>query len=275
MDNLCFYSLGSGSSGNSYFFGNSHNGILIDAGVGPRSARRALRGIGIEFSDIYGIFVSHDHFDHIKSVGALGGKYNIPVYATEIVHNRISKFFGDDCLAGNRKYIEKGGTVSVGDFKIKSFGVSHDGTDNVGYFIEYGQHRILVATDLGIVNDELLSFLHQSDVVVLESNYDLNMLETGRYPEYLKQRIKSETGHLCNDITANVLAENWNENFKYIFLCHLSADNNQPGIVLNTIEKALYKKNINFENVTIAPLKRRLDEPVFIDGSMDLKLEGF
>jgi phosphoribosyl 1,2-cyclic phosphodiesterase len=268
MDKLRFFSIGSGSSGNCYYFGNALQGILIDAGVGSRTIRKELKQIGVEFSQILGIFVTHDHHDHIKAVGTLGERFHIPVYATAKTHNGIDHSYGmtQKLSSTSRRYLENAQELQVGDFTVQSFAVSHDGTDNAGYFIRYKDHKVLVATDLGCVNSELQHFLQASDIVIMEANYDLEMLKNGRYPYYLKDRILSDTGHLGNHEAGQFLAENWHEQMKYIYLCHLSNDNNHPELAKKTVEMYFNEKGLrNGLDVHIEPLKRTVTELVIFD----------
>ncbi|MDP4277933.1 MAG: MBL fold metallo-hydrolase [Bacteroidota bacterium] len=267
MDKLRFLSLGSGSSGNCYYFGNSVQGILIDAGIAARTVRKSLKEIGVDFSQILGVFVSHDHIDHIKAVGALGERFNLPVYATAKTHNGINRCWGAaQKLNGNRRVLEPGEKVQVGDFSISPYSVSHDATESVCFELCYRSHHILIATDLGCTNEEVCSLIRQSDIVVLEANYDERMLKEGKYPYYLKQRITSDTGHLCNTETGRVLAENWHPDLKYIYLCHLSKDNNNPELALQTVETCLNEAGITYgSDVTIEPLNRNLNELVEFD----------
>ncbi len=245
MDKLRFQSFGSGSSGNCYFIGNASSGILIDAGLGVRSIRKSLRIIGLDFENIWGIFVTHDHADHIKAVGPLGEKHRIPVYSTHLVHEGIHRSYCvTEKLYSSRKFIEKNETIEIGDFKITAFPVSHDSTDSVGYTIEYKEKRFTFATDLGYVSEEVAMHLRQADYMVLESNYDEQMLLRGPYPAYLKNRIISQTGHLCNDQAGKFLAENYNERMKFIFLCHLSHENNLPEVAYTTVQNYLEEKQI-------------------------------
>lgn len=267
MDRLRFLSLGSGSSGNCYYFGNTMQGILVDAGIGSRTIRKQLRQVGIDFSQILGIFITHDHHDHIKSVGTLGEKYNIPVYATAKTHNGMDQSYGmTQKLVGSRKYLENNEEFSIGEFKIVSFPVSHDGTDNAGFFIRYKEHGILVATDLGLVNDSLRQYIAEANIAILEANYDHEMLKGGRYPYYLKERILSNTGHLSNHDAGAFLAEHWHSKLKHIYLCHLSNDNNHPTLAQKTVEAYFENKGIQYGvDVHIIPLKRSLSEMVVFE----------
>jgi len=267
MDKLRFLSLGSGSSGNCYFFGNALQGILIDAGIGSRTIRKELKLIGMDFSQILGIFITHDHHDHIKSVGTLGEKFHIPVYATVKTHNGMDHSYGmTQKLNTSRRYLENNEEIEIGDFRIVSFPVSHDGTDNSGFFIRYKDHGILVATDLGLVNDSLRKYIVESNIAIVESNYDQEMLRTGRYPYYLKERILSDTGHLSNHDAGQFLSEHWHPKLKHIYLCHLSNDNNHPELAKKTIQTFLESKGIlQGVDVDIIPLKRSVSEMVVFE----------
>jgi phosphoribosyl 1,2-cyclic phosphodiesterase len=268
MEKLRFFSLGSGSSGNCYYFGNACQGILIDAGIGSRILRKELRQIGIDFSQILGLFVTHDHHDHIKSVGTLGERYHIPVYATAKAHEGMDNSYGmtQKLSASSRRYLENGQEIELGEFKIVSFSVSHDGTDNAGFFIRYRQHAVMVATDLGYVNDSLRNYIQEADIAVVEANYDPEMLQDGKYPYYLKQRILSDTGHLSNHDAGAFLADGWHENLHHIYLCHLSNDNNHPALAKKTVERYFEDKGLLCGvDVEIVPLKRSVSEMVIFE----------
>lgn len=266
MDRLRFQSLASGSSGNCYYIGNASFGILIDAGIGVRTIRKCLKNIGLDFGNIWGVFVTHDHADHIKAVGTIGEKFKVPIYATRKVHEGIQRSYCvTEKLYGSKRYIEKNETVEFGDFKITSFPVSHDATDNVGYTVEYKEKRFTFATDLGFVGEEVASHLKQADYMVFEANYDEQMLDNGGYPIHLKNRIKADTGHLSNDQAGLFLAENYDERMKHIFLCHLSRENNLPDIAYATIENHLQNRNIKVgEHVKLLTLDRFTPSELFI-----------
>lgn len=245
MDRLRFQSFGSGSSGNCYFIGNASTGLLIDAGIGVRTVRKYLKNLGLDFENIWGVFITHDHADHIKAVGLIGEKHHVPVYTTRKVHEGIQRSYAvTEKLYSSKKYIEKGETVQVGEFKVTAFEVSHDATDNVGYTIEYKEKRFTFATDLGYIGEEVAKHLELAHYLVLEANYDLQMLQQGPYPIYLKNRIIAETGHLSNDQTGMFLAENYKEHLQHVFLCHLSRENNLPEIAYTTVQNHLEEKQI-------------------------------
>jgi len=262
-----FLSIGSGSSGNCYYFGDGQQGILIDAGIPARTIRKALRDIGTDFDRILGVFVSHDHVDHIKSVGTLGEGFHVPVYATSGTHTGIERSWGvTQKLNGSRRYLAAGETTTVGPFSLTPYPVSHDATDCVCFSLTYGSYNILVATDLGCANEAVSDLIRQSNIVVLEANYDATMLQKGPYPYYLKQRIVGDEGHLCNDETGRLLAENWHDGLKHVFLCHLSKDNNKPSVALETVETCLRDAGVAYGNgVRIEPLSRNVHTLIEFD----------
>lgn len=245
-DKFTFFSLSSGSCGNCYYLGNSHYGMLIDAGLGPRVIKKRLAEHGIDFSTIYALLITHDHFDHIKSAGYLAEKLNIPVYATEKVHRGIRQchLIKNSINGTNKRVIEKGKSFQIEDFRITAFDVPHDSNDNAGYFFEFGSHKMTLATDVGTVTDELSYYMNKAHHLVIESNYDEEMLHNGRYPYYLKQRISNGTGHLSNRQTAEFIAKNCSSNLKNIWLCHLSADNNHPELAYETVKTELIRSGI-------------------------------
>lgn len=240
-----FFSLGSGSSGNSYYLGNGTHGIMIDAGIGPRVTKKRLAEHGVDMTKIYGVLITHDHYDHIKSVAQLGNNQNIPIYATRGVHKGISANpMVKQSINGSRKFIEKMEPFTIGDFKITAFDVPHDSMDSVGYFIEFGKHRLMIATDVGKPTEQIRQFMTQANHLVIESNYDEEMLQRGSYPYHLKERITNGTGHLSNRQAAEFVVENFNGKIKNIWLCHLSGDNNTPELALQTMTHRLTTEGI-------------------------------
>lgn len=245
MDRLRFQSFASGSSGNCYFIGNASQGILIDAGIGVRTIRKNLRAIGLDFQHIWGIFVTHDHADHIRAVGSLGTIHHIPVYTTRKIHEGIDRSYCvTEKLIGARRFLEKFESIQLGEFSIHSFPVSHDATDSVGYTVEYRGKRFTFATDLGHVCESAAHELKQANYMVFEANYDPHMLATGHYPADLKRRINSDTGHLSNEQTGFFLAQNYCDHLEYVFLCHLSKENNHPDVAYSTVKGHLENNKI-------------------------------
>ncbi|MCQ2066304.1 MAG: MBL fold metallo-hydrolase [Bacteroidaceae bacterium] len=238
---LKFMSLSSGSSGNCYYLSADGEGILIDAGIPARQIREYLGKVGIPFESVRAVFVTHDHADHIKSLGTLGKKYFLPVYATQRTHAGINNNYcmTEKLSAACTRYVEKDVTLQFGSFKVTPFEVPHDGTDNVGYLIEVDGRRFCFVTDLGHITDTVASYVVQADYLIMEANYDEDMLRMGHYPQFLKERITSPLGHLSNKVTARFLAENMTEHLRHVWLCHLSGENNHPEIAYKTVEYSL------------------------------------
>lgn len=253
-----FISLASGSSGNCYYLGTDKHGILIDAGIGIRTIKKNFKELNLSLSTISAVFVTHDHADHIKSVGHLGEKYNIPVYSTKEIHEGINKSYCmTEKLSSSVHYINKEVPMEIGDFRILAFEVPHDGTDNVGYYVEVGDKTFSFLTDLGHITDRAAHYICKANYLILEANYDLEMLRMGPYPKYLKERIAGPNGHMSNTDTADFLADNIHENLKYIWLCHLSKDNNHPELAYKTVEWKLKSKGIIVgKDVQLVALKR-------------------
>lgn len=263
--NLKFFSLASGSSGNCYYLGGDDYGILIDAGIGIRVILRTLKQYQIPIDKIVGLLITHDHADHIKTAGILGTKYAIPVYTTEMVHHGIySSRYVFDKLYSTKKIIQKETPFFIRDFKITAFEVPHDSSDNVGYLIEYKSVRFAIATDVGHITDTITHYLKQATHLILESNYDEEMLQFGSYPLFLKERVSSPTGHLSNASAAEFLAQNYTPELKNVWLCHLSKENNHPELAFKTVDIRLFNEGIRVgKDLSLTVLKRNTPSEIF------------
>ena len=253
-----FMSLASGSSGNCYYLGGEGYGILIDAGIGVRTIKKRLKDVGIPMESILAVFVTHDHADHIKSVGVLGENLFLPIYATAKTHVGINKSYCMTQKLGiSAKQLEKYQPLKFRDFTIESFEVPHDGTDNVGYSVEADGKTFCFITDLGEITETVKKYILRANYLVIEANYDAEMLKMGPYPPYLKERIASHTGHMCNSDTAEFLATHWSPRLHNIWLCHLSKDNNHPELAYKTVELRLKEAVIVVgKDVELCALKR-------------------
>ena len=263
---LKFLSFGSGSSGNCYLLESSEESILIDAGVGYRKVKKYFSEYGVNQEKISAIFLTHDHTDHISAVSGLAIYLKIPVFATEIVHQRINTNFRiHKKLPKNLvKPIQKLQPVKIGAFTVEAFDVPHDSADCCGYTITYNDKRFVLITDCGKITEEVSSRALEADYLVLESNYDPQMLETGPYSRYLKDRIRNGHGHLSNVQCALALAENLTSRLKHIWLCHLSQENNKPELALATVCHTLEDAGIRVgEDVKVEALRRTLPTGIF------------
>lgn len=249
---LFYISLGSGSSGNSCYIGTSRSGIIIDAGVKADVIESLLKANGIDMKKVAAILLTHDHSDHVKSVySLLRGNRHLQLFCTNRV---LSGIFMRHSLSKRLKDfhrpIFKEIPFRIGDLEITAFDVPHDGSDNMGFSIEFDGRRFVLATDLGAVTERARHYMSRANYLVIESNYDLQMLRTGRYPEHLKARIQTAQGHMDNADTAAFLKEIINPGLSYIFLCHLSKDNNTPSKALFASKTALVEAGIKVGNAT-------------------------
>ncbi|MBP6230158.1 MAG: MBL fold metallo-hydrolase [Paludibacteraceae bacterium] len=263
---LKFCSLASGSSGNCYYIGNDTQGILIDAGIGVRTIKKRLKEINVPLESILGVFVTHDHFDHIASIGVLGEVHHIPIYSTSEVLEGINRCYKvTQKINFCKRPIQKGEPVTIGDFQVEAFPVSHDSSDCVGYTVSYLGKKLTVATDLGYISEEAAQHILLANSFVVEANYDEQiLLNNAAYPLFLKERILGKKGHLSNHELAAFLSDNFQEHWQYIFLCHLSKENNTPERAIETIEQKIGNKRYNlWTNCALIALPRTTPTEVF------------
>jgi len=253
-----FLSLASGSSGNCYYLGTDECAILVDAGIGSRIIRKVLKDYNLPLDRIKGILVTHDHADHIKAVGTLGEKMGIPVYATPETHKGINRSYCmTEKLSNCVRYIHKEIPLEIGCFTVTAFEVPHDGTDNVGYCIEVDGKCFSFLTDMGHITPTAANYIRKANYLVIEANYDEEMLRMGPYPRHLKERIAGDNGHMCNRETAEFLVDNLTPTTSHIWLCHLSKDNNHPELAYKTFEMIFRAKGLILgKDVQLAALKR-------------------
>lgn len=242
-----FISLGSGSSGNCYLLQSGETSILLDAGISIRSLKKYLKDLDMSLEDdVSAVFVTHDHADHIKSVGNIANECGKTIYATQLVHEGIAC---NRCLkiqvpANRMAFVEKGKPIEIGNFRIMPFDVPHDSRDCVGYVIEADGVRFCLITDIGHVTDTIREQVGLANYLVLESNHDVNMLLMGKYSAFLKDRISSDKGHLNNEQAAYLLAESATPQLRHVWLCHLSEENNHPVLARKTAEAVLRQHGI-------------------------------
>lgn len=237
---LCF---GSGSSGNCYYLENENTqeAILIDAGVGIRKMKRFTKEFGIDMSKVRGLIITHDHADHVKAAGCISSELNIFTYTTEKIHRAMANNCGSTAAQkgidpANAISIDKEEVFTIGSFHITAFPIPHDSTENVGYEISCDGKNFTIMTDVGMPTETIKNYISKANYLVLESNYDEEMLKDGPYPQILKDRITSGTGHLSNSQCANLLLENLHPELTHVWLCHLSEENNHPELAKKTVE---------------------------------------
>lgn len=237
-----FWSLYSGSSGNSLFIEDKDTSILIDAGLSGKNIISAMDSVGEEINKVKGIFVTHEHLDHIKGVGILSRKFNIPIYANEKTWIAMEKCVGK-IKEENIKIIDK--EISLGDLHIKAFNVPHDAAKCYGYTVENRDGKKLsTVTDMGVFTKEIKENIEESNIVLIEANHDVEMLKFGPYPYDLKRRVLSEIGHLSNNDCGKAIINIMNDKQKKIILGHLSGTNNVPELAYKTVENIILENGL-------------------------------
>lgn len=238
-----FCSLFSGSSGNAIFFRNDKTKILIDAGLSGKRVTQALNSIDESPSELNAILITHEHIDHIKGAGVLSRRYNIPIYANEGTWKSMKRLIGP-VASENIGIFNTGLDFEIGDVCIKSFPIPHDAAEPVGFNLFAGNKKVTVATDIGHINDALMNCLELSELILLESNHDTEMLRIGSYPWSLKKRISGGMGHLSNDIAGKVVCHLAEKGTRRFMLGHLSRENNFPELAYQTVYNALYESKM-------------------------------
>ena len=229
-------SIASGSSGNCIYIGSDNTHLLVDAGISNKRIQEGLNDIGLTGSDVTGILVTHEHSDHIKGLGVLSRKYHLPIYGTKETLDEIAacKTLGT-FDTGLLSPIEPDVDFQIGDLTLEPFSIHHDAANPVAYRVSHERKSVAVATDMGHYDQYVIDHLKDLDALLLEANHDVNMLETGPYPYYLKRRILGDHGHLSNENAGRLLNYILNDKLKYVLLGHLSKENNYEALAYETV----------------------------------------
>lgn len=231
---LC--SIASGSSGNCIFAGSENSHILIDAGISGKRIREGLEQLGIKPEETSGIFVTHEHMDHIQGIGVMARRHGLPIYATEKTIRAIKACSSVGKIdEGLFHAVRPDEPLMIGDLSVEPIRVSHDAADPVMYIVRHEGRSAAVVTDLGKYDQYLIDKLQGVHVLLLEANHDVRMLEMGAYPYPLKQRILSERGHLSNETSGRFLGELLHDGFEAVVLGHLSKENNYEKLAYETV----------------------------------------
>lgn len=233
-------SIASGSSGNCIFVGNDRTSVLVDVGISRKRISEGLSGVDMDFKDIDAIVITHEHIDHVRSLGVISRSCKIPIFAT-----------GDTCKAllhmpelgefdkGLLHPIEPEVDFAVGDIRLRAHSIWHDASDPVCYSLYADDKKVSVATDMGGYDDYTIHSLKDSDALLVEANHDVRMLEAGRYPYQVKRRILGDRGHLSNEMSGRLIRALLNSHIKAILLGHLSGENNYPALAYETVKAEL------------------------------------
>ncbi|MEH6304151.1 MBL fold metallo-hydrolase [Olivibacter sp. CPCC 100613] len=245
-------SINSGSNGNCYYVGNGNEAILIDAGISCREIERRMARLGLSIQRIKAIFISHEHSDHIKGLCRLSLKYHIPVYINQETLRATGFFIPPDQL----RIFHSSAPIQVGDLQITPFAKYHDAVDPYSFVVEGGDIRVGVFTDIGRVCERVQYHFSQCHAVFLEANYDEELLDRGRYPYFLKNRIRGGHGHLSNKQALELFLNYRTQALSHLFLSHLSKDNNCPDLVAE-----LFSAHANGIKIMVA--SRYEESPIF------------
>ena len=224
-----FCSIASGSSGNCIYVGSEATHLLVDVGISGKRTESGLNSLGITARDLDGILITHEHADHISGLGVIARKYGIPIYATPGTIEAIQKSGSVGKIDSSLfREVKEDVKLTIKDLAVNPMRISHDAAQPVAYRISYGSKKVGICTDLGVYNDYTVECLKGMDAVLIEANHDVNMLQVGPYPYYLKQRILGDRGHLSNENSGRLLSRILHDKLENIILGHLSKENNLP-----------------------------------------------
>lgn len=237
---LFITSLNSGSNGNCYYVGNKQEAVLIDAGISCRETERRMSRLGLSMDKVKAIFISHEHGDHIRGVVVLSKKYKLPVYITEGTLKNSTLRIEEGLVHSFAADI----SITIGELTVTPFSKFHDAEDPHSFIVEGDGTRIGVLTDIGAPCEHVIRYFKKCHAAFLEANYDYEMLEKGRYPYYLKQRIRGGKGHLSNQQALDIFNEHRPAYMSHLFLSHLSKNNNCPELVYELFTQHAGKTHI-------------------------------
>lgn len=243
---LSFSVLASGSTGNAFYIESEKEKFLVDAGLSGKKLDELFSKVQVDPSQLSGILVTHEHSDHIKGLGIIARKYNLPIYANvktwKAMENQIGKLSVDQKFQFNL-----GEVKTIGDMDIESFGVSHDAAEPMFFVFHHNGKKVALVTDLGYVSERIKKTVEDADAYIFEANHDVEMLRMGRYPWSVKRRILGDTGHVSNEDCGLALSDIVGNRTKRIYLAHLSLDNNMKDLARMSVEQVLRERGINID----------------------------
>jgi phosphoribosyl 1,2-cyclic phosphodiesterase len=259
-------SLNSGSNGNCYYVGNNTEAVLVDVGISCRETERRMTRLGLSLLKVKAIFISHEHSDHIRGVEVLSKKYKLPVYITSPTLKSGKLNIEKSLLRSYKAYQ----AIRVGDLSVFAFPKLHDAADPYSFIVDCKGLKIGVFTDIGSSCEHVVRNFKLCHAIFLEANYDEKMLTEGNYPFYLKNRIRSDKGHLSNDQALDLFIKHKPAHMSHVFLSHLSKDNNDPQLVHNLFAKHAQQTNIivasRYKETSVYHIKNNSDH--LINASM-------
>jgi len=241
-------SIASGSNGNCYYLENEGDSVLIDAGVSRKQIVERMNRLGLSLSNLRGVFISHEHSDHIYGIDVLARKHDVAVFMTK----KTFAAYGRAIKNVSINFFSPGEKVRLGSLCVHPFLKSHDAAEPCSFSVSCAGVNVAVLTDIGLHCDNVIEHVRNADAIFLESNYDDQMLKTGPYPAHLKRRIASDVGHLSNTQAATLALEHASARLRHVFLSHLSANNNTPELALRTFLQMIGKRTDLKPDVGIA-----------------------
>ncbi len=240
---LQFSVLASGSTGNAIYVEDGQHSFLVDAGLSGKQMEILFQKIDRDMSNLSGLFVTHEHSDHIKGLGVVARKYKVPIYANQKTWQAMESHIGE--IATEQKFIFDMETVkNFGATEIESFGVSHDAVEPMFYVFHHAGKKLVLITDTGYVSDRMKGIISNADMYVFESNHDVQMLRMGRYPWNIKRRILSDVGHVSNEDAAIAMSDVIGDKTKRVYLAHLSLDNNMKELARMSVTQTLESRGL-------------------------------
>ena len=239
-------SIASGSSGNCIYVGSDTTHLLVDVGISGKRTEAGLKELDLSMRDIDGIFITHEHADHIAGLGVLGRKYGVPIYATQGTIDAIRNSSSVGEIPGDLfNPIRVDEKIVIKDLTCNPMKISHDAAEPVAYRISHGKKKVGIVTDLGTYNDYTVESLRGMDALFLEANHDVNMLQVGPYPYYLKKRILGDRGHLSNEKAGQLLCDLLHDRLQAVMLGHLSKENNLPELAYEAVRVEVTMASVN------------------------------
>lgn len=243
---LRFSVLASGSTGNAFYIESEQERVLVDAGLSGKEIDRLFAEINVDPKTLTRILVTHEHSDHIKGLGIVARKYNLPIYANEKTWNAMESSIGK--LSLDQKFhfnVEE--IKTFGDINVESFGVSHDAAEPMFYTFHHQNKKVALVTDLGYVSERIKKTIENADAYIFEANHDVNMLRMGRYPWSVKRRILGDSGHVSNEDCGLALSDIIGNRTKRIYLAHLSQDNNMKDLARMSVDHILQERGFDMD----------------------------
>lgn len=243
---LRFSVLASGSTGNAFYIESEQQKLLVDAGLSGKQIDHLLGEINVDPASLSGILVTHEHSDHIKGLGVMARKYNLPIYANEKTWKEMESSIGKVHI--DQKFVfDMGNVMTFGDMDVESFGVSHDAAEPMFFCFHQGNKKVALVTDLGYVSERIKKTVENANAYIFEANHDISMLQMSRYPWNVKRRILGDSGHISNEDCGLALADIIGNETGRIYLAHLSKDNNMKDLARMSVGNILSERGMQVD----------------------------